>query len=164
MAKTYAPLNGVMKSMLRRGFGPPGIWLLTLRGRRSGRSYSTPVSPVERDGKRYIVSPYGEQAWAKNARAAGEVSLGRGKRLAAYRIEPVLPAEAVPVLKQYLVENKITRPYFDTTADSSDEAWLAEAPRHPVVQAPGEVATPSGWSRAGRRRRSSPPPASCGRS
>src|SRR3954467_10212544 len=100
MAKTYNPglpmklLNGLMMQMLRRGLGPPGVALLTVRGRRSGQTYSTPVSPVGRGGERYIVSPYGTGGWARNARGTGEVSVGRGKRMTAYRVEEVAAAEA----------------------------------------------------------------------
>jgi hypothetical protein len=28
----------------------------------------------------------------------------------------------------------VTRPFFDVDLGSSDEAWLAEAPRHPVFR------------------------------
>jgi deazaflavin-dependent oxidoreductase (nitroreductase family) len=140
MAKTYSPglpmklLNGLMTQMLRRGLGPPGVALLTVHGRRSGQPYSTPVSPVERDDTCYVVSPYGTGGWARNARGTGEVSVGRGKRMMAYRVEAVAPEEAVPVLRQYVTENGITRPYFDVTAASSDQDWAAEAPRHPVFR------------------------------
>lgn len=51
---------------------PTGI--LTVCGRRSGRRYSTPVQLVLGGGERWLVAPYGEREWVKNARAAGESS------------------------------------------------------------------------------------------
>jgi hypothetical protein len=36
------------------------------------------------------------------------------------------------VLRQYVKEVPITRPYFDVRVDSPLEAFAAEAPRHPV--------------------------------
>ena len=135
--KTTLPLrllNGVIKAMLHVGLGPQRTVLLSVPGRRSGRMYSVPVSPVQHEGHRYIVSPYGQRDWTRNARAAGEVILRRGKKAETQRIEEVPPAEAAPVLRQYLSENRITRPYFDVTPDSPEAAWDSEAPRHPVFR------------------------------
>ncbi len=41
-------------------------------------------------------------------------------------------AEAIPVLRRYYELGRVTRPFFDVSLESSDEEWLAEAPRHPV--------------------------------
>jgi deazaflavin-dependent oxidoreductase (nitroreductase family) len=143
MAREYKPggfmglLNGVMKTMLRRGLGPPGVLLLSVKGRRSGRVYETPVSPVTRDSVTYIVSPYGERGWTKNVRVTGELTLGKGKKRPTYRATEVTPTEAVPVLRQYWQEASVTRPYFDVTPASADEAWAAEAGKHPVFRLEG---------------------------
>ncbi len=42
--------------------------------------------------------------------------------------------ECAPVLRRYLTEVPVTRPYFDVTPDSSDQEFTAEAPRHPVFR------------------------------
>ena len=91
-------LNAMMTAMLRRGLGPPGIWLLTTRGRKTGRQRTTPVSLVDMDGTRYVVSPYGTPAWVHNARAAGEVTLQRGKRAETLSIAELEPEQAAPIL------------------------------------------------------------------
>jgi hypothetical protein len=44
------------------------------------------------------------------------------------------PGEAVPVLREYFRLGRVTRPFFDVDLASSDEAWLAEAQRHPVFR------------------------------
>lgn len=126
--------NGFMEAALRLGFGPPGIWLLSVKGRKTGRTYETPVSLIERDGSRYLVSPYGERAWVKNARAAGEVGLRRGRRRERQQIEELTPAEAVAVLNEYWHENAITRSFFEVGPDAPDDALVAEAARHPVFR------------------------------
>jgi hypothetical protein len=52
---------------------PPHTYLQTVRGRRTGRFHSTPVTLIEEPGQRWIVAPYGETGCAM--RRAGEVTL-----------------------------------------------------------------------------------------
>jgi deazaflavin-dependent oxidoreductase (nitroreductase family) len=124
----------MLTRMLRRGKGPPDIWLITVPGRRSGRPYTTPVSPVEDGGARWLVAPYGEVAWVRNVRAAGRLTLTRGERSEEVRADEVAPAEAAPVLRRYLAANRLIKRYFDATAGSSDDDLRAEAARHPVFR------------------------------
>lgn len=139
MAATYRlswgrrALNRLVRA-LRWGVGPRHTYLLTVRGRATGRLYSTPVTRVEEGGRRWLVAPYGEVGWVRNARAAGEVTLSRGRRPETVALEELGPAEAAPVLRRYLAEVPITRPFFDVTPASSPEAFAAEAPRHPVFR------------------------------
>jgi deazaflavin-dependent oxidoreductase (nitroreductase family) len=138
MAKTYQVsatvkfVNRIMRALVRFGLGPKQTYILTVRGRKSGRLYSTPVSLVEENGNRWLVAPYGEVSWVKNARAAGEVTLSRGRKLETVRIEEVGPEQSAPVLKKYIKLEPITQPYFDVNPDAVLEAFVAEAPRHPV--------------------------------
>src|SRR5512146_145667 len=62
------------------GVGPAHIHLLEVRGRKSGKIYSTPVDLLEFQSKRYLVAPRGRTQWVRNAEAAGEVILRRGRR------------------------------------------------------------------------------------
>jgi len=89
------------------------MYLLTVRGRKSGRLYSTPVMLVEEHRKRWLVTPYGEVNWVRNARAVGQVTLSRGRRTETVRIVELGPEESAPVLKQYITEIPITRPFFE---------------------------------------------------
>lgn len=128
-------VNSIMKVGLRIGLAPPSTYLLTVRGRKSGTAYSTPVQLIEEsDGRWWLVAPYGEVSWVKNARSAGKVVLSRGRERETLRIEELGPEEAAPILKRYLDEVPIVRPYFDVTTDSSLEEFAAEAPRHPVFR------------------------------
>jgi deazaflavin-dependent oxidoreductase (nitroreductase family) len=127
-------INLVVRPLARLGLTGPRTHLLSVRGRRTGKLWSTPVSIV-RDGQaRWLVAPYGERNWVRNARAAGWVELRRGRRRERLTIEELSPQEAVPVLREYYRQGRVTRPFFDVSLDSADEAWLAEAPRHPVFR------------------------------
>lgn len=127
-------INAVVRPLARAGLTGPRTVLLTVPGRRSGRLYSTPISLVEVDGDRYAVAPYGARNWVRNARAAGEVEIRRGRRRERLRAEEVTGADAVPVLRRYYEAGIVTRPFFAVSLDSPDADWLAEAPRHPVFR------------------------------
>jgi hypothetical protein len=90
------------------------------------------VTLVEEGDSRWLVAPYGDVAWVRNARAAGQVTLSRGRRSETLPIRELSPAEAAPVLQRYITRVPITRPYFDARPDSPLAAFIAEAPRHPV--------------------------------
>ena len=140
MAKSYrlTPLrrlvNILMRLLLRLGLAPRTTVLLTVPGRRSGTLRSTPVTLVERDGQRWLVAPYGPVGWVRNARAAGQVELSRGRRSEMVRVKELAPEAAAPILKAYLERVPITRPYFDAAPDAPLVAFAAEASKHPVFQ------------------------------
>ena len=140
MARTYRlgvgrrAVNVLVRALLAAGLGPPRTYLLGVRGRKSGRLFTTPVTLVEEGGRRWLVAPYGEVGWVKNARAADRVTLRRGRRAETRRIVELGPEEAAPVLKRYVTAVPITRPFFDATPSSHLAAFRAEAPRHPVFR------------------------------
>jgi hypothetical protein len=49
-------------------------------------------------------------------------------------VEEAEPAQAVPVLRAYIRQVRVTRPYFDARPDSPDHVVAAEAARHPVFR------------------------------
>jgi len=57
----------------------PSTYLLTTRGRKTGRPLTHPATVVENEGQRWLVAPYGAVSWVHNARAAGRVSLHRAR-------------------------------------------------------------------------------------
>jgi deazaflavin-dependent oxidoreductase (nitroreductase family) len=127
-------INGVVRALLWSGVSPPHTYLLTVPGRKSGQPYSTPVTLVEENGNRWLVAPYGNVGWVRNARAAGRVTLTRGRRSEIVRIVELSPEMAAPVLKNYLIRVPVVRPFFDVMPKSNLEQFIAEAPRHPVFQ------------------------------
>jgi deazaflavin-dependent oxidoreductase (nitroreductase family) len=127
-------LNALVRPLARLGLTGPRTHLLTVPGRATGKLWSTPVSIVEQGDERWLVAPYGDRNWVKNARAAGWVELRRGRRRERLAVAELEPEAAVPVLQEYYRRGRVTRPFFDVTLDSSPDAWLAEAPRHPVFR------------------------------
>ena len=138
MAKAYrvTPMvrlvNRLMRLLIRWNITPPQSHLLTVPGRKTGNSYSTLVSLVQEDDRRWLVSPYGQVNWVIPASAAGQVTLFQGGKSETVRIQELGPEESAPVLQKYLRLEKIVQPYFETTSASSLEAFVAEAARHPV--------------------------------
>jgi deazaflavin-dependent oxidoreductase (nitroreductase family) len=124
--------NRLVRLLLKLGLMPGPTYLLTVSGRRTGRPQSTPVTLVEDGGSRWLVAPYGDVAWVRNARAAGQITLSRGGRSETLAIHELNATEAAPVLQRYVTRVAITRPYFDAKPDSPLATFEAEAPRHPV--------------------------------
>ena len=140
MAKTYRLnvgarlINSIFRLMTRVGVGASYRYILTVPGRKTGRLYSTPVDVIEVSGDRWLVAGYGPANWTRNARAAGEVTLSRGGRSERFRITEATAQMAIPVLRAYIAEIKVTRAYFDASADSPDHLLAAEQTRHPVFR------------------------------
>lgn len=124
----------LLTRMLRRGRGPSFMRLLIVGGRVTGQLRSTPVVPVQDGGRTWLVSPFGEVAWVRNARAAGRVDLQRGHDRMTFTVRELAAGEAVPVLRAYLSmpSERFVRRDFAVKAASSDAAILDEAARHPV--------------------------------
>jgi deazaflavin-dependent oxidoreductase (nitroreductase family) len=137
--------NTIMTALVRAGLVPRS-WLLTTRGRKTGRPRTNPVVPVDHDGRRWLVAPYGPVSWVHNARAAGRVNLARRRETRDYIVREVPADEAGPVLKQYVRIAPATRAYFQASKDSAVEDFVAEADRHPVFEL-----TPVGEDRPGGR-------------
>src|SRR5262245_59918709 len=134
MAKTsqapmFARLGNVLTTILLRagvklvGFGRYPMYLLTVRGRKSGQPRTVPVVIVLQNEKRYLVSPFGIVDWVRNLRAAREGILTRGRRSETVNARELPPKEAALVLREDVkVGNPFAR-YFSVTADSSLEEF-----------------------------------------
>lgn len=127
-------VNAVFRVMTRLGVGRSDRHILTVRGRKTGRPYAIPVDVMAEDGQRWLVSAYGVASWVRNARAAGQVSLTRGRRTETLKVSELEPHAAVPVLRKYLREVPVVRPYFDVAADSPDHMLVHAAREHPVFR------------------------------
>ena len=134
LSGTLRFINSLMSPLAKWGFGPDVLHILTTTGRKSGKPRSTPVNVMEMNNARWIVSPYGERGWVKNVRARGEVRIRRGSRDEVVCLEEADAQTAAPVLQEYIRTTPITRPYFDVTPDSPQDAFVAEAAKHPVFR------------------------------
>ena len=111
---------------------PEHYYLLTVQGRKTGRKRTHPVALVENGTQKWLVAPYGSVNWVLNARAAGQVTIRRGKSIENYSIEDVPLDERAPILKQYITLFAITRPYFDVKPSDPVEKFVPEAQWRPV--------------------------------
>jgi hypothetical protein len=68
------------------------FYVLEVRGRKSAKTFSLPVDPIEFEGHRYLVCARGNSNWVRNARAAGEVVLVRAMRRHRYTVRELPPA------------------------------------------------------------------------
>src|ERR1700687_2601151 len=98
--------NRVFGFLVGLGLGFPHNYLLQVRGRKSGRLYSTPIDLLELEGKRFLVAPRGRTHGVRNAEAAGEVVLKKGRIRQQFRLRPIPDANKAEILKAYLDEFK----------------------------------------------------------
>jgi deazaflavin-dependent oxidoreductase (nitroreductase family) len=124
----------VITPLARLGLAGKRTHVLTVAGRKTGRSYSTPVQIVFLGGERWLVAPYGERAWVKNARVAGTVELTRARRTERVRVTEVDADTAAPILREYLRTTPVAKPFFSARRTAPLEAFAAEAPLHPVFR------------------------------
>ncbi|WP_026875424.1 nitroreductase family deazaflavin-dependent oxidoreductase [Jiangella gansuensis] len=140
MAKMYRTTalrragNAAITVALRAGVAPSAYALLTVAGRRTGQPRTTPVRVMRSGGQRWLVAPYGVVDWVRNVRAAGRVTLTRGRRSDTYVTVECDAAQSGPVLKRYARLEPVTRPYFDAKPADPPERFAAEAGRHPVFR------------------------------
>ena len=85
-------------------FGGESPVVLTVKGRKSGRERSTPVTPMTGDGKQYVVAGFPGADWVRNARAAGSGTLSPGRKKQRVKIVELNPEDARPVLRAFPVE------------------------------------------------------------
>ena len=112
-------------------FGNYPMYLLTVRGRKSAQPRTVALAIIERNGKRYVGSPYGIVDWVRNLRAAGEAILTRGRRAETVNARELPKDEAALVLRADIKRNPFAR-YFGVTADSSLEEFERAVLTHPV--------------------------------
>src|SRR5438034_1747921 len=127
-AREYKPPSAVEKTFNRifgymawLGLAPSFIYLLEVKGRKSGKTHSTAVNLVELNGKKFLVAPRGRTQWVKNAEASGEVTLKRGMRRK-FRLRPLAESEKPEILKLYLSSYKAAvQRFFPVSPDASLE-------------------------------------------
>lgn len=127
--------NRTMGLLAGLGFAPPNIWLLEVRGRKSGKIYATPIDLLELGGTRYLVAPRGRTQWVRNAEVAGEVTLKRGRVRNRFGLRSLSDSEKLPVLKAYLDSFKAqVQRYFPVPAGAPPEQFAAIAQNYPAFE------------------------------
>ncbi len=100
------PANKIFIQMSRLGmsFGGESPVVLTVKGRKSGRDRSTPVTPMTVDGKQFVVAGFPGADWVANVRAADRVTVARGRHVQHMRMVELSPNDARPILRAFPTE------------------------------------------------------------
>jgi len=127
--------NKAFGVLVALGLGLRHNYLLQVRGRKTGRLYSTPIDLLEFKERRFLVAPRGRTEWVRNAEAAGEVTLKKGTKRQKFRIRVVPNAEKPEILKAYLDRFKLTvQRYFPVRAGSEPWDFVEVTERYPVFE------------------------------
>jgi deazaflavin-dependent oxidoreductase (nitroreductase family) len=128
-------VNRAFGLLLGLGLGLPHNFLLEVRGRTTGRTYATPVNVLTLGGRRFLVAGRGRTQWVRNAEAAGEVMLKKGRRRARFRVRPLANAEKATVLSAYLDRFRLTvQRYFPMRAGRGPEGFAEVVGHYPVFE------------------------------
>jgi deazaflavin-dependent oxidoreductase (nitroreductase family) len=127
--------NRVFGFLVGVGLGFSYNYLLQVRGRKSGKLYSTPVNLLKLNDNQFLVAPRGRTQWVRNAEAAGEVTLKRGSARLQFRLRPLSDAEKPEILKAYLdnFKSEVQR-YFPVAAGSPPEAFADLIESYPAFE------------------------------
>ena len=130
-----ALFNRAFGFLVGLGIGPKFIYLLQVHGRKTGRTYSTPVNLMEVDGKQILVAPRGRTQWVRNAEATKEISLKRGSFHQTFGLRVISDQDKLPYLKTYLDRyTGAVQRYFPVQAGSPPEAFRDIAGNYPVFE------------------------------
>jgi deazaflavin-dependent oxidoreductase (nitroreductase family) len=108
------------------------MYLVTVRGRKSGQPRTTPIAVLTQNGNRYVLTPYGVVDWVRNLRAAGEAVLTRARRAEAVRATELPQSEASLVLRRFMATGNPIGRFFGISAEASDDEFARTATAHPV--------------------------------
>jgi hypothetical protein len=119
--------------LIRTGLVRGHFYVLEVRGRKSGKTISLPVDPLDLDGQRYLVCARGNATGVRNARTAGKPVLVLAMRRKRYAARDLPPDLRPPSLRAYLdrFAGEVQR-FFPVPKGSPVEAFNDLAPRYPV--------------------------------
>jgi deazaflavin-dependent oxidoreductase (nitroreductase family) len=127
--------NRIFGFLVGLGLGFSHNYLLQVRGRKSGKIYSTPIDLLELGGKRFLVAPRGDTQWVRNAEAAGEVTLKKGSKRQKFGLRAVSDQEKPEILKAYLDQfRREVQRYFPVPAGSPVEAFRELVQSYPAFE------------------------------
>ena len=135
MTRTMRLGTALLKALLRAGVPMGPLALLSVRGRKSGRVYATPVALVQQGSERWLVAAFGEVNWVRNLRAAGQAQLIRGRHTEPIDVVELDSTEAAPILQRFLQAYHLVPfipPSFSVTPHAPLADFEREATHHPV--------------------------------
>ncbi len=127
--------NRLFGLLVGLGIGLSHNYLLKVRGRKSGRIYSTPVNLLLVDGRKYLIAPRGNTQWVRNARSEGEISLQKGRSQQRFRVREIRDDDKPRLLKLYLDQFHTTvQRYFSIPAGSRLGSFVGIATQYPTFE------------------------------
>jgi deazaflavin-dependent oxidoreductase (nitroreductase family) len=129
--------NAVVGFLNKVGLPTGPMYVLRVKGRKSGKEYTNPVSPVKVDDVLYILQAFPEADWVKNARAAGEGTLVRGRKAQRVRLVEVPVDERAPIAEALPTQvPSAAKVYVDNgvVADRTPAAFAKAAPGIPIFR------------------------------
>lgn len=132
----------VFTTLVRFGIGFSHNYVLEVRGRKSGKVFSTPVNLLVHNGRKYLVASRGETQWVRNARAGRHVTLVKGSRREEYSTREVPLAERPELIKEFLdrFATSVQR-YYPVPKGSPASAFVEIAQSNPVFELIAEKKT-----------------------
>jgi deazaflavin-dependent oxidoreductase (nitroreductase family) len=131
-------INRAFGLLLKLGLGLKHNYLLEIRGRKTGKIYSTPVNVLEYREKEYLVAPRGYTQWVRNVEAGSEAALVKAGRREGIKLKAVANEAKPEILKAYLDRFKpAVQRYFPIPAGSPAEAFTPLAEKYPVFELTG---------------------------
>lgn len=98
------PMNTLVIGFQNLGLPLGTMRLLTVRGRKTGKPRTTPVSPLTVDGQHYVIGGFAKGDWVNNARANGDAILAHGRNKENVKLVEVSEAERVPIMRAFPTE------------------------------------------------------------
>jgi deazaflavin-dependent oxidoreductase (nitroreductase family) len=96
-------VNKTIIAINRTGLLKNGPVVLTVTGRKTGKPRSTPITPFEVDGRRYVVGGLPGSDWVRNLQANPTAELLRGRSRERVRMVELPEDQARPLLRQFPV-------------------------------------------------------------
>ena len=128
-------VNRAFGFLVKLGIGLSHNYLLEVRGRKSGETYSTPVNVLDHKDKEYLVAPRGYTQWVRNVEISGGGVLVKGAKRENVRLRGVADEDKPEILKAYLDRFKPTvQRYFPIAAGSPVDAFAPLTSRYPVFE------------------------------
>jgi deazaflavin-dependent oxidoreductase (nitroreductase family) len=130
-----AMFNRTFGFLAGMGLAPKFIYLLEVRGRKSGKIFRCPVNLMEVGGKRILVAPRGRTQWVRNAEAANEILLKRASYRQAFALRPIGDADKAGLLKEYLDRYaSAVKKFFPIPPNSPVDSFRPIAANYPVFE------------------------------
>ena len=127
-------VNPINRMLLARGIGPAPQHLLSIAGRLTGKTHTTPVAVVTVDANRYAVAGFDGSDWVKNARVTGVGLLRRGRKIERVKLTEVPTVDRGAILRLFARQVRGGQGFLTVPADASAEAFADAAIRHPVFR------------------------------